>query len=131
MAGGAEGDRQIIGGGLTEAGVGEGHEAHIDISSYVSGDKQPTLIYGATSIERLDMSKLLSAGNYYTDINFGGSYDPVLGASIKELNLGAQCTPNIYQNPNEDSYTSNRSVGQNDIAGVSDAGFDALYQKDC
>ena len=126
MAGGAEGDRQIIGGGLTEAGVGEGQEAHIDISSYISGDKQPTLIYGATSIERLDMSKLLSSGNYYTDINFGGSYDPVLGASIKELNLGAQCTPNIYQNPNEDSYTSNRSVGQNDIAGVSDAGFDAL-----
>jgi len=64
------------------------------------------------------MSALLSIGNYYTDINFGGSYDAVLGASIKELYLGAQCTPNIYDYPDEDSYESNYCIGQNDIAGL-------------
>ena len=126
MAGGAEGNRTSIGGGLTEAGVAAGQEAHIDISGYVSGDKQPTFIYGATSIEKLDMSAMLSTGNYYTDIDFGGAYDATLGASIKELRLGAKCDPDIYTTPNNLTYTSNLSIGQNDISGLSDTNNDAL-----
>ena len=93
---GASGDQHAVGAGLIEAGVGVGEEAVIDTSLDTFGDKQPTFIYGATSIEKLDMSALINANNYYTDINFGGSYDQVLGACIKELYLGAKCTPDIY-----------------------------------
>lgn len=127
---GAEGDRNPVGAGLTEAGVGYGEEAVIDVQQQLE-DKQPCLIYGATSIKKLDLSRLLDSssgtlGSGYTDIKFGGAYDKVLGAQIRELNLGAPCTPNIYTSPNATSYTSNMTIGQNSISGISDDGNDAL-----
>ena len=84
IAYGAEGDRNPVGAGLTEAGVGYGQEAVIDVQQQLE-DKQPCLIYGATSIKKLDLSRLLDSssgtlGSGYTDIKFGGAYDKVLGA---------------------------------------------------
>ena len=74
------------------------------------------------------MSDMLTPnGANYTDIKFTGSYDSVLGAPIKSLKLGAITTPNIYTNPNETSYTSRLSKGENSITGVAeDRSFDAL-----
>ena len=118
-------------GDLTEATTLVGGEAVIDANLQLE-DKQPCFIFGASSIEGLDLSGLLSSstgnlGRGYTDINFGDSYDEVLGASLKWLKLGAQCTPSIYTYPNENSYISNLSIGQNGIGGTTgDNKHDAL-----
>lgn len=92
------------------------------------GNKQFCYIFGATAIEELDMSDMLTPrGASYTDIKLTGSYDSVLGAPIKSLKLGAITTPNIYTNPNETSYTSRLSKGENSITGVAeDKSYDAL-----
>lgn len=92
------------------------------------GNKQFCYIFGATAVEELDMSDMLTPrGANYTDIKFTGSYDSVLGSPIKSLKLGATTTPNIYTNPNESSYTSRLSKGENSITGVAeDKSFDSL-----
>ena len=120
----------VLGNGLTEATVDPGGEAQIDAFVQLE-DKQPCFIFGASSIEGLDLSGLLSnstnnIGRGYTDISFEDSYDNVLGAQLKTLRLGAACTPNIYTNPNETTYTSNLSIGQNGITAVTADGNDAL-----
>lgn len=120
----------VFGNGLTEAGVAEGMQARID-ASIKFDDKEPCFIFGATSIEGLDLSTLLtsslgSIGKGYTDIDFGGAYDNVLGAQLKWIKLGAPCTPNLYSNPNATTYTNNMSIGQNAITGLNEAGDDAL-----
>lgn len=129
---GSKGDEivTILGEGLTEASVEPGGEAQIDAFVQLE-DKQPCFIFGASSIEKLDLSGLLTSstnnvGRGYTDISFEDSYDNVLGASIKTLKLGAPCTPNIYTNPDETTYTSNLSIGQNGITAITANGNDAL-----
>jgi hypothetical protein len=129
---GSKGDDIIttLGDGLTQAGTGTGEEAVID--SFIQlEDKQPCFIFGATSIEGLDLSGLLTSstgnlGRGYTDISFSDAYDNVLGASIKFLKLGAPCYPDMYTNPNETTYESNLSIGQNGIDGITEDGHDAL-----
>lgn len=115
-------------GGLTEAGIEAGQEAIFDVSSLTFGDKSLCFIYGATAIRKLDLSGLLSSSIEagYTDITLGESYDEVLGGQIRELIMGAPCTPSIYTSPNATSYTSNLSLGQNQISGISEFGNDAL-----
>lgn len=121
---------ETLGNGLTQASVQPGGEAVID--SFVQlEDKQPCFIYGASSIEELDMSGLLNSstntvGRGYTDISFADSYDNVLGAQIKRVKLGAPCTPSIYTNPDATSYVSNLSIGQNGIEATTSDGNDAL-----
>lgn len=129
---GSKGDKKVtvLGDGLTEASVAPGGEAQIDAFVQLE-DKQPCFIFGASSIEGLDLSGLLTSstnniGGGYTDISFEDSYDNVLGASLKTLKLGAPCTPNIYTNPNETQYTSNLSIGQNGITAITADGNDAL-----
>lgn len=51
--------------------------------------KNPTYIYGANFIERLDLTVIASA---LARISLGGSYDKILGASLKELDLGIVVT---------------------------------------
>lgn len=114
-----------FGTGLYEATIANG----VTIPATVNlGNKQFCYIFGATAIEELDMSDMLTPrGANYTDIKFTGSYDSVLGAPIKSLKLGAITTPNIYTNPNETSYTSRLSKGENSITGVAeDRSYDAL-----
>jgi hypothetical protein len=114
-----------FGTGLYEATIVNG----VTIPATVNlGNKQFCYIFGATAIEELDMSDMLTPrGANYTDIKFTGSYDSVLGAPIKSLKLGAITTPNIYTNPNETSYTSRLSKGENSITGVAeDRSYDAL-----
>lgn len=121
---------ETLGNGLTSASVTPGGEAVID--AYIQlEDKQPCFIYGATSIEGIDMSGLLNnstntIGRGYTDIKFADAYDNVLGAQIKRVKLGAPCTPNIYEYPNENTYVSNLSIGQNGIEATTTDGNDAL-----
>lgn len=129
---GSKGDEIVstLGNGLTEATVEVGGEAIIDADIQLE-DKQPCFIFGASSIEGLDLSGLLTSqnnvlGRGYTDISFADSYDDVLGASLKTLKLGAPCTPNLYTNPNETQYVSNLSIGQNGIDGMTSTGKDAL-----
>ena len=129
---GSKGDEiiTVLGDGLTEASVTPGGEAQIDAFVQLE-DKQPCFIFGASSIEGLDLSGLLTSstnniGRGYTDISFEDSYDNVLGASLKTLKLGAPCTPNIYTNPNETQYTSNLSIGQNGITAITADDNDAL-----
>jgi len=110
--------------------VAPGGEAQIDANVQLE-DKQPCFIFGASSIEGLDLSGLLTnstnnIGKGYTDISFEDSYDNVLGASLKTLKLGAPCTPNIYEYPNVTTYTSNLSIGQNGITAITANGNDAL-----
>jgi hypothetical protein len=70
-----------LGGGLREAFVTPGGEASIDISGKNFTDKDTLFIYGATSISKLDMSRILNGnGTAYSDITLGKAYDPVLGA---------------------------------------------------
>ena len=127
---GGSGGVTVFGEGLTEATVAEGGQAKIDASSKFD-DKEPCFIFGATSIEGLDLSTLLTStlgvvGRGYTDIDFGGAYDNVLGAQLKWIKLGAPCTPNLYDNPNATSYTNNLSIGQNAITGLNESNQDAL-----
>lgn len=129
---GSKGDDIIttLGDGLTEATIAPGGEAVIDANVQLE-DKQPCFIFGASSIQGLDLSGLLTnenniMGQGYTDIAFEDSYDKVLGASIKTLKLGAPCTPNIYTNPNATSYVSNLTTGQNGITALTSDGEDAL-----
>ena len=127
---GGSGGVTIFGEGLTEATIAEGGQAKIDASSKFD-DKEPCFIFGATSIEGLDLSTLLTStlgvvGRGYTDIDFGGAYDNVLGAQLKWIKLGAPCTPNLYDNPNATSYTNNLSIGQNAITGLNESNQDAL-----
>ena len=128
---GSKGDQivSILGDGLTEATMEPGGEAQIDANIQLD-DKQPTFIFGANSIEELDLSTLLinsqnNLGRGYMDIKFSGAYDDVLGARLKVLKLGAPCTPNLYTTPNANSYESNLTVGQNTIISSSE-GKDAL-----
>ena len=51
--------------------------------------KTPTYIYGANFIEKLDLSVIAPT---LARVSLGGSYDKVLGAPIKELNLGCAIT---------------------------------------
>lgn len=51
--------------------------------------KTPTYIYGANFIEKLDLSVIAPT---LARVSLGGSYDKVLGAPIKELNLGCAVT---------------------------------------
>lgn len=51
--------------------------------------KTPTYIYGANFIEKLDLSVIAST---LARVSLGGSYDKVLGAPIKELNVGCPIT---------------------------------------
>lgn len=127
---GGEGGVTVFGEGLTEALVTSGGQARIDASNKFD-DKEPCFIFGATSIEGLDLSTLLtsslgSIGKGYTDIDFGGAYDKVLGAQLRWVKLGAPCTPSIYEYPNLNTYESNLSIGQNAITGLTEDNFDAL-----
>lgn len=51
--------------------------------------KTPTYIYGANFIEKLDLSVIAPT---LARITLGGAYDKVLGAPIKELNVGCNIT---------------------------------------
>ena len=115
----------IFGDGLYEAHVSTGVTIPAD---NIIDNKQFCYIFGATAIEELDMSNMLTPrGANYTDINLTGSYDSVLGAPIKYLKVGATTTPNIYTNPNETQYTSRLSKGENSITAVGGSGdYDAL-----
>lgn len=82
-------------------------------------DKMFCYIFGATAIEELDFTDMLSpTGSSFIDINFAEAYDDVLGASIKSLKLGKATTPNIYTNPNSTTYTSKLAIGDNSIGGT-------------
>ena len=126
---GGEGGVTVFGDGLTEALINVG--ASIDASSKFD-DKEPVFIFGATSIEGLDLSTLLvnsfggNIGRGYTDIDFGGAYDNVLGAQLKWVKLGAPCTPDLYLNPDATSYINNMSIWQNAITGTNESKQDAL-----
>lgn len=124
------GETTVLGNGLTEARVTAGGHAIIDASIKMD-DKEYNSILGATSIEGLDLSTMLTSstgvlGRGYTDIKFGGAYDNILGAQLKWIKLGAPCTPNLHDNLNASTYVNNLTVGQNSIAGISDDGKDAL-----
>lgn len=126
---GAEGNDVPLGEGLTQAGVEAGEEAVIDVPEQLE-DKNPLRLLGANSIRCLDFSGLLDSSynqstTQYSSIDVSNSYDPILGAQIRELILGAPTTPNIYEYPNVNSYTSNLTVGQNSIVGAQN-GNDAL-----
>ena len=129
MVYGAEGNQVSLGEGLVEATINEGGEAVIDVKDQLE-DKQPCIIFGATQIRKLDLSRLLESsgavGAGYSDVSFGEAYDDILGAQLREVILGAPTTPNIYEYPNASSYTSNLTVGGNDITGLSEEGYDAL-----
>jgi len=65
-------------------------------------DKMDCFIYGATEIQKVDFSNMISSpGSGILDIKFEGVYDDVLGSNLKEVVLGAPTTPNIYEYPNE------------------------------
>lgn len=63
--------------------------ARFNIGPITFQAKTPTYIYGANFIEKLDLSVIAPT---LARISLGGSYDKVLGAPIKELNVGVPVT---------------------------------------
>lgn len=104
---GMQGETQVnpLGTGLYHAtpGIPVEIEANMQLT-----DKMDCFIYGATEIQKVDFSNMISSpGSGILDIKFEGVYDDVLGSNLKEVVLGAPTTPNIYEYPNENQYTSN------------------------
>ena len=64
--------------------------------------KTPTYIYGANFIEKLDLSAIAPT---FARATLGGAYDKVLGAPIKELNVGCRITQ-----VSEDEYTGQLNI---------------------
>lgn len=82
---------------LGTLGASRSTPATFNIGPITFQAKTPTYIYGANFIEKLDLSAVAST---LARINLGGSYDKVLGAPIKELNVGCPIVK-----VNDDTYT--------------------------
>lgn len=74
---------------LGTQGASRTNPARFNIGPVTFQAKTPTYIYGANFIEKLDLSTIAST---LARVSLGGSYDKVLGAPIKELNLGCPVT---------------------------------------
>ena len=62
----------------------------------------PTYIYGANFIEKLDLSIV---AELFARAELGGSFDKILGAPIKELNVGIPIT-----RVDDDTYTGTLNI---------------------
>ena len=82
--------------------------------------KTPTYIYGANFIEKLDLSVIAPS---FARVILGGSYDKVLGAPIKELNVGC-----AVEAVDSDTYSGSLNIADPGvIETVSGEGADKVY----